>query len=177
MSGDSIQQFITRWAAASASERANSQLFLSELCDVLEVPRPQPAFTGGYAFEFPVRQQHRDGSETEGRIDLYKRGCFVLESKQFHAAQPEATQLQLAAEEAGAVTTTKKKSGPTRGTDRWDDAMFKARGQAERYIRSLPQDEANPPFLIVVDVGDTFTHSRPLRRTDNNRTEQFFNTH
>ena len=56
MSGDSIQHFITRWAAASASERANSQLFLSELCDVLEVPRPEPVFTGGYAFEFPVHR-------------------------------------------------------------------------------------------------------------------------
>ena len=152
MSGDAIQHFISRWSAASASERANSQLFLSELCDVLEVPRPQPTFTGGYAFEFPVPQQHRDGSVTEGRIDLYKRGCFVLESKQFHAAHPEATQLQLAAEEAGAVAAAKKKSGPTRGTEKWDDAMFKARGQAERYIRSLPQNEPSPPFLIVVDV-------------------------
>src|SRR6266576_2989664 len=50
----------------------------------------------------------------------------------------------------------RKPSGPVRGTEKWDDAMFKARGQAERYIRSLPQDEPTPPFLIVVDVGDTF---------------------
>ncbi|HMJ91824.1 MAG TPA: type IIL restriction-modification enzyme MmeI [Candidatus Acidoferrum sp.] len=146
----------SRWSAASASERANSRLFLTELCDVLGVPHPDAHRHGGYAFEFPVPQENRDGSVTEGRIDLYKRGCFVLESKQFHAAQAEPTQLQLAAEQAGAISSAKKKSGAVRGTEKWDDAMFKARGQAERYIRSLPQDEPTPPFLIVVDVGDTF---------------------
>jgi len=30
MAGNSIQSFIARWTAASASERANSPLFLSE---------------------------------------------------------------------------------------------------------------------------------------------------
>jgi hypothetical protein len=34
--------------------------------------------------------------------------------------------------------------------------MIKARGQAERYVRSLPASEPNPPFLLVVDVGHTF---------------------
>lgn len=156
MAGNVAESFIARWAAASASERANSQLFLAELCDVLEVARPDPHREEGYAFEFPVPQQHRDGSVTQGRIDLYKRRCFVLESKQFHAAQAEPTPLQLAAEEAGALPETKRKAGPVRGTDQWDDAMTKARGQAERYIRSLPQEEPTPPFLIVADVGDTF---------------------
>jgi hypothetical protein len=32
--------------------------------------------------------------------------------------------------------------------------MMKARGQAERYVRAIPDD--NPPFLIVVDVGHSF---------------------
>ena len=32
--------------------------------------------------------------------------------------------------------------------------MIKARGQAERYIRAIPDD--NPPFIIVVDVGHSF---------------------
>ena len=35
--------FIDRWAASGAAERANYQLFLSELCDLLDVPRPNPA--------------------------------------------------------------------------------------------------------------------------------------
>ena len=34
--------FIARWQKSGAAERANYQLFLSELCDVLGVPRPDP---------------------------------------------------------------------------------------------------------------------------------------
>ncbi len=151
-----IRAFIQHWSNASASERSNSQLFLIELCDILELPHPDPHLHSGYAFEFPVDQLQRDNTTTQGRIDLYKRGCFVLESKQFHAQQAEPTDLQLAAHDSGAILQEKKKSGPVRGTERWDDAMFKARGQAERYIRSLPASEPTPPFLIVIDVGDTF---------------------
>ena len=55
-------------------------------------------------------------------------------------------------EQAG-VYLPSKKSGPIRGTGAWDDAMLKARGQAERYARSLPAIEPTPPFLLVVDVG------------------------
>ena len=39
---DDIQRFIARWQASGAAERANYQLFLSELCDVLNTPRPDP---------------------------------------------------------------------------------------------------------------------------------------
>jgi hypothetical protein len=92
------------------------------------------------------------GPPTRGRIDLYRRGCFVLESKQFQAAKAAASQLELAAREAG-VIAKKKSSQPVRGTGAWDDAMVKARGQAERYVRALPPNEPNPPFLLVVDVG------------------------
>jgi hypothetical protein len=35
MSVEAANAFISRWAKASPSERANSQFFLSELCDVL----------------------------------------------------------------------------------------------------------------------------------------------
>jgi hypothetical protein len=51
-----IEDFISRWSAASPSERANAQLFLVELCDLLGVLRPDPKPGSGYAFEFPVRQ-------------------------------------------------------------------------------------------------------------------------
>jgi len=155
MSVEVANAFISRWSKASPSERANSQLFLSELCDLLCLPHPDATRDHGYAFEFPVTQHHPDGSTTPGRIDLYKRGCFVLESKQFQAAQAAASQLELVAQEAGLAD--KKKSGqPVRGTGAWDDAMIKARGQAERYVRSLPASEPTPPFLIVVDVGHSF---------------------
>lgn len=71
MALDPIQSLIERWSAASAPERANSQLFLAELCEALGVARPEPTFHNGYAFEFPVPQHHRDGSVTDGRAKIY----------------------------------------------------------------------------------------------------------
>src|ERR1041384_1115584 len=100
MSADAANAFISRWSKASPSERANSQLFLSELCDLLAVAHPDPTRDIGYGFEYEVTQHHPDGTSTKGRIDLYKRGCFVLESKQFQAAKAKASQLELAAREA-----------------------------------------------------------------------------
>jgi hypothetical protein len=38
-------------------------------------------------------------------------------------------------------------------TKGFDDALQRARGQAEGYARALPAEEGRPPFLIVVDVG------------------------
>jgi len=37
-----INGFIERWASSGAAERANYQIFLTELCDVLDVSRPKP---------------------------------------------------------------------------------------------------------------------------------------
>lgn len=69
--------FIARWAASGASERANYVLFLSELCDLLGVPRPEPTkpddVDNAYVFERNVIFHHADGSTSSGRIDLYKR--------------------------------------------------------------------------------------------------------
>jgi hypothetical protein len=45
---------------------------------VLAVARPEPTRENGYGFEFEVTEHLPDGSTTKGRIDLYKRGCFVL---------------------------------------------------------------------------------------------------
>ena len=83
---NSIQEFIARWKESGAAERANCQPFLGELCEVLGVPRPQPAQPDDeqntYVFERAVTFHNGDGSTSTGRIDLYKRGCFVLEAKQ-----------------------------------------------------------------------------------------------
>lgn len=69
-----VQLFIERWADSGAAERANCQIFLSELCALLDVPPPEPATPdinlNAYVFE-------RDGSSTTGRIDLYKRGTVA----------------------------------------------------------------------------------------------------
>ena len=79
--------FLARWSTAAASERANAQLFLTELADLLSVPRPGNDHAGGYSFEFPVKIPIGPGGSTDGRIDLYRRGCFVLEAKQFRRSQ------------------------------------------------------------------------------------------
>jgi hypothetical protein len=149
---EDVESFIERWSRAAASERANAQQFVIELADLLGVPRPGNDHGAGYSFEFPLKIPRADGTFTQGFIDLYRRASFVLEAKQFLAPAEAPAPLQVVAEEAG-VYTAKKKSGPVRGSEAWDDAMIKARGQAERYARSLPADEPSPPFLLIVDVG------------------------
>jgi hypothetical protein len=48
------------------------------------MPEPARATTrdNDYVFERAVRDFLPDGSAASRRIDLYKRGCFVLEAKQ-----------------------------------------------------------------------------------------------
>jgi len=144
-----IAGFITRWTASGAAERANYQLFLSELCDALTMPRPEPSrdrdALNEYVFERAVVFDNGDGTTTTKFIDLYKRGCFVLEAKQGS---------EKSAEKSDDKPKTKSKRGTAvRGTKGWDAAMLKAKGQAEQYLRNLPKEEPTPPFLIVVDVG------------------------
>ncbi len=60
-----VADFIARWSASGASERANKDLFFAELCDVLEVPRPEPATGKERAIHEPglvsvLRQIHDD---------------------------------------------------------------------------------------------------------------------
>ena len=85
-SAEQVTKFVARWQASEAAERANYQLFLSELCGLLGVPQPEPTKAdvsqNAYVFERDVTFQNPDGTTSIGRIDLYKRGCFVLEAKQ-----------------------------------------------------------------------------------------------
>jgi hypothetical protein len=156
MPSEPVANFISRWSAAGASERANYVLFLTELCDLLGVPQPDPAADdsahNAYVFERAVTFHHRDGKTSTGRIDLYRRGCFVLEAKQY-AAAPEDRSLSLNLSLSPADGPAARSPKIARGTAAWDDAMLKALGQADRYARSLPADEDPPPFLLVVDVG------------------------
>jgi hypothetical protein len=144
--------FVGRWQSSAAAERANYVLFLSELCDVLGVPRPDPSrgddHDNAYVFERAVHFDHGDGTHSTGRIDLYKRACLVLEAKQGSAAQVGASLF-------GDTSSRRRRGTATRGTGAWDEAMERARGQAEQYVRALPAEEGNPPFVVVVDVGHT----------------------
>ena len=123
---DLAAAFIQRWSGASSAERANYALFLSELCDVLEVPRPEPATdesaNNAYVFERAVNFHHRGSDKTTtGRIDLYKRGCFVLEAKQYATVKDESADLALDLGDTSPKSTriargTAARTGTTRGT-------------------------------------------------------------
>lgn len=82
--------FIQRWQHANGGERANYQLFLTELCALIGLDRPDPAGEdtedNAYVFERKVTFRHADGSSTNGYIDLYRRGSFVCEVKQTNLA-------------------------------------------------------------------------------------------
>jgi len=125
-----LDAFIARWRAAGGSERANYQLFVNELAALLDLPAPHPAGDdardNAYVFERRVTFRHGDGASSAGFIDCYRRGAFVLEAKKIRAG------------------------AQTKG---FDDALLRARAQAEGYARALPAEEGRPPFLLVVDVG------------------------
>ncbi len=147
-----VEDFIARWAPSGGAELSNSQLFLTELCDLLELPRPEPfrpeIAENAYVFERPVSFDNGDGTTSSGRVDLYKRGCFVLESKQGSARREGEDESRLF------DLPKKTRTGTAvRGTGGWDQAMRRAKAQAERYVRALPPDEGRPPVIIVVDVG------------------------
>jgi hypothetical protein len=163
-SHSNIINFIERWASSGAAERANYQIFLTELCDVLEVPRPEPTKPyedeNAYVFEKAVTFHHGDGTSSTGRIDLYKRGCFVLEAKQ-GSEQHNQPQPELTTRRRG----TRRRGTAVRGTQGWNESMMAARGQAEQYARALPASEGRPPFLVVVDVGHSIALYSEFSRT------------
>jgi hypothetical protein len=148
-----VDAFIDRWSTArGGAERANYQMFLSELCEALALPRPDPASddtrTNDYVFERGVKRRESEGVASTLRIDLYKRGSFILEAKQSRAAQRDDAQPSLfKADEAASLAATEGK---------WDVLMRNARKQAEDYVFRLPSDHPTPPFIIVCDVGYVF---------------------
>ena len=73
---------------------------------------------------FIARWQGIGGSE-RANYQLF-RGAFVLEAKRVKAGKH---------------------------TQGFDDALLRARAQAEGYARALPAAERRPPFLLVLDVG------------------------
>jgi hypothetical protein len=137
--GQNLDAFISKWAGSGAAERANKDLFLAELCAVLDVEPPNPS-TGDpqrdvYVFEREAKLAHEGGEATIGRIDLYKHGCFILEAKQ---ASGEGTS---------------RLGKAKRGTPAWNILMKDAYGQALGYARSFDRP---PPFIVVCDIGHCF---------------------
>ncbi|HEY5611647.1 MAG TPA: type IIL restriction-modification enzyme MmeI, partial [Thermoanaerobaculia bacterium] len=133
-----LPDFIAKWRASGASERANKDSFLNDLCEVLGVPPPDPK-TGDpdrdrYVFEREVVLLRPD-KQTIGFIDLYKHGCFILEAKQ------------------GSEAESKKIGTARRDTPAWHVAMEAAAGQAVQYSSTI---ENPPPFIIIADIGYCF---------------------
>lgn len=113
------ERLIAKWKGVSASELSTSQSFLMEVCELLGVDRPHATAEQDYMFERPLTFQYADGSKSAGRVDLYRRGAFVLESKKLKAG------------------------AHTKG---FDEAMLRAHSQAQNYARALPAAEGRPPF-------------------------------
>ena len=153
-----IDEFIDRWSASAGAERANFQGFAYELCDLLGVARPIPSVSDAdrnpYAFERAVRFRSDDGSSSVGRIDLYKRGSFVLEAKQ---SLQKGGKKELKFKDQPDLFVPDAKPQGKRSADRaWDVLMMNAKQQAEDYAKALPASDGWPPFIIVCDVGHCF---------------------
>lgn len=111
-----VETFIARWQDVTASELATAQSFVIDLCALLDVEPPHATAEQDYMFERPVSFRHGDGSASPGRVDCYRRGRFVLEAKKLRVG-------------AGGTAT-----GVT--TKVFDDALLRARSQAENYARA-----------------------------------------
>ena len=138
-----IDSFISRWAASGAAERANYQMFLAELCDLLGVPRPDPTSPDPeknlYVFDRAITRIAPDGTSVTNYIDFYKSSHFVLETKQ-------------GVGEIDLPSATKSGHG-RRGSAAFDKALERAYHQGRDYITHLPTGHTRPPFLIICDVG------------------------
>ena len=133
-----VDEFIAKWENCSGSERANYAVFLTELTNVLGIEAPGPS--DDYRIDAPVPGGAEAGGT--GFIDLYKRGCFILEAKQSKVC------------ELPALPSLDDVSTAQSGA-RYDDLMRRAFRQARRYAQSLTQPPW-PPFIIVLDVGRAF---------------------
>jgi len=138
---DSAEKFIQRWDGVTASELATAQSFVIDLCELLGVDKPHATAEQDYMFERPLKEAHGDGSQSDRRVDCYKRSHFILEAKKL------------------------KQGNHTKG---YDDALLRAHAQAQNYARALPAEEGRPPFIMVVDVGNVIQLFSEFSRSGGN---------
>jgi len=154
-----VDAFISHWRETGGSELANTQSFINGLCGLIGVTAPHGSRTddahNDYVYERRVFQDNGDGTESFGRIDAYKRGCFILEAKQ--GSEGDRASLATGSDDIdlfGQTAAARVKRGTARrGTPGWTRAMVQAKGQAERYAKALPTDHGWPPILMVADIG------------------------
>lgn len=158
--GAEVEAFIARWRVSEGAERAAYAQFLNEFCALIGVDQPQPPTSDpeavSYRFEYPVKFRDIDGAASNGRIDLYKKGAFVLEAKQ---SRLKGQMKEILPAQGELPMAEPAQAGPRgrRGADRsWDVQALHARRQAADYARALPASHGWPIFLIVCDVGHCF---------------------
>lgn len=155
-SGDAFADLIEQVKKSGGSELANCQPFIERLCGHLGLQQPDFASEqnhhNDYVYERRVEFKHPNGTRSQGRIDLYKRGHFILEAKQSaKRAKPQvADQPALFPEDMMQTKGGQAK----RDTPTWDKVMVAAKKQAEDYARALPVEHGYPPFIMVLDVGN-----------------------
>ncbi|ANY18891.1 hypothetical protein A6F68_00356 [Tsuneonella dongtanensis] len=160
-----VDELLEKWLGKEGgAERANYQMFLTELTIALGLPTPHAKGMGlgDYEFEAPVKSEAIYGGKGTKRIDLYKRDHFILEAKQSQLQEGETApddpaeepQTETEFDLFGAPVRTVRKAGKPRR--RYDRLMEDARLQAQRYALALPDDHDTPPFLIVADIGRAF---------------------
>ncbi len=136
-----IESHIAKWTSSGGSELGSSVPYIIDLCNLINVNPPdpsKPAYNDNtYIFEMPTIENNK----MSGRIDLYKKGYFIWESKQ--GAKPNSEKDPLY-----------RTGTAVRGTNSWDSAMLSAKKQAEGYAETLSSSE-HPPFIIVSDIGYT----------------------
>lgn len=153
-SARALEKFVAYWQGQEGGqERANYQLFLIGLTEALGLSRPEAAGpnteTNTYVFERAVTFREPDGTTSTGRIDLYRKGSFVLEAKQSR----QQGQKKAIPGQADLFVPENEPRGERAATRSWDVLMLNARRQAEEYAKALPTSDGWPPFLLVCDVG------------------------
>jgi hypothetical protein len=134
-----VDAFIGKyWGKPGGAERAVYQMFLTEFAQLIGAPTPDIAeggVLGDYQFEAPVKSEAALGKKGTGRIDLYKRGCFILEAKQSQLKpgetmppEPASAPLEPIKDLFGNITGYAQPEG--KAPPRYDRLMADARIQA-----------------------------------------------
>jgi hypothetical protein len=124
---DPVETFIARWQAAGGSERANYQLFVTELCELLALPKPEPAMAetadNAYVFERRVIFPPRRAAAASERLHRLLPACLPSSSKPSRSRLSESL-----------------------GTNVFDDALLRARSPG-RELRPRPARRGRPAAL------------------------------
>lgn len=159
-----VDTFIGHWSQSSGAERANFQSFANALCELLGVPLPDPkkeaVAVNTYTFEYDVRFKDADGAESPGRIDLYKKGCFVLEAKQ---SRLEGRPKAIPGQEDLFSPEDQPQQG-RRSANRGWDVLMRMRGARPRNTRKHFHRATAGHRLFSSAMSDTASRSTPIFR-------------